>query len=261
MMPHRHHVDDAPARNHIATFERTPEALADAAVAFLEGGLRGKGGVIMVAGPVTSARFFERMRAANRDIDALQQSGRLVFIDAESALARIVQDGVPNWDAFVRIAEDALRRVKRSGRRGPLVYGELVNLLWSQGSTDAAIRLEEFWNRLARSHRFVLFCGYVLDARNRDCYATPLHAIGHAHTDVVESHEDDRFDDALDSACVEIYGVGVERVLNLMSPARLPGVDRLPTSWSALHWLMHEMPASGNAVLARTLRLYRDSDR
>ena len=38
----------------------------------------------------------------------------------------------------------------------------MVDLLWKQGKTEAAIRLEVLWNNLADSHVFSLLCGYAI---------------------------------------------------------------------------------------------------
>jgi hypothetical protein len=38
----------------------------------------------------------------------------------------------------------------------------MVNVLWKDGLTGAAIRLETLWNELARSHDFKLLCGYSM---------------------------------------------------------------------------------------------------
>src|SRR5581483_10824282 len=41
-------------------------------------------------------------------------------------------------------------------------FGEMVALLWAQGNTEAAIRLEQLWNQLAEKHSFHLHCAYPL---------------------------------------------------------------------------------------------------
>jgi hypothetical protein len=41
-------------------------------------------------------------------------------------------------------------------------YGEMVDLLWKDGSQKAAIRLEMLWNQLAQTREFSLLCGYSM---------------------------------------------------------------------------------------------------
>src|SRR5260370_12742155 len=46
---------------------------------------------------------------------------------------------------------------------GVAAFGEMVALLWAEGKPDAAIRLEQLWNELGRTHSFHLHCAYPLD--------------------------------------------------------------------------------------------------
>ena len=41
-------------------------------------------------------------------------------------------------------------------------YGEMVDLLWRDGHSQAAIELEVLWNKLALSLDFALLCGYSM---------------------------------------------------------------------------------------------------
>jgi signal transduction histidine kinase len=52
----------------------------------------------------------------------------------------------------------------------------MVAILWKDGNRDAAIRLEELWNELAKIHPFALFCAYPI----RDC-ASADHEIDFGH--------------------------------------------------------------------------------
>jgi hypothetical protein len=40
--------------------------------------------------------------------------------------------------------------------------GECAPLLWAQGMPEAAIRLEQLWNEIAKSYDVDVFCGYPL---------------------------------------------------------------------------------------------------
>jgi hypothetical protein len=46
---------------------------------------------------------------------------------------------------------------------GPVrIFGELVAVLWADGSTRAAIRLEELWNKFATEQPSSRLCAYPL---------------------------------------------------------------------------------------------------
>jgi hypothetical protein len=59
----------------------------------------------------------------------------------------------------------------------------MVDVLWRDGQSVAAIRLEMLWNRLAMTHDFSLLCGYAMgnfykDANVADICEQHTHAIG-----------------------------------------------------------------------------------
>jgi hypothetical protein len=44
----------------------------------------------------------------------------------------------------------------------------MVDVLWKDGLTAAAIKLEMLWNRLANTHDFSLLCGYAMGQFYKD---------------------------------------------------------------------------------------------
>ena len=42
--------------------------------------------------------------------------------------------------------------------------GECASILWAQGKADAAIRLEELWNQIAKTYDVDILCGYPLES-------------------------------------------------------------------------------------------------
>jgi two-component system CheB/CheR fusion protein len=58
----------------------------------------------------------------------------------------------------------------------------MVALLWAEGNRDAAIRLEELWNDLARRETFALLCAYPISHFDDVGYARPFADINAAHT-------------------------------------------------------------------------------
>jgi len=56
-----------------------------------------------------------------------------------------------------------------------------VGLLWRRGECDAAIRLEEHWNRLAQHRKFVLYCAYLRRPVYEETFENPLEDLGRVH--------------------------------------------------------------------------------
>jgi hypothetical protein len=98
-------------------------------------------------------------------------------------LATFMVDGTPDATLFNERLPTAIGRLCR-GRAGCTVraYGEMVDVLWQDGLTAAAIRLEMLWNLLTTRHDFSLLCGYAMgsfykDGGMRDICAQHSHVI------------------------------------------------------------------------------------
>lgn len=62
------------------------------------------------------------------------------------------------------------------------VYGELVALFCAEDRHAEALSLEAFWNGLARTFEFKLFCGYPIKAFESGDYALAFEHVCRAHT-------------------------------------------------------------------------------
>ena len=58
----------------------------------------------------------------------------------------------------------------------------MVDLLWKDGLTTAAVRLEMLWNQLARTHDFSLLCGYSMGNFYKESLCEPFDRVCHAHS-------------------------------------------------------------------------------
>jgi hypothetical protein len=111
------------------------------------------------------------------------EAGDLLVLDAREVLATFMEDGQPDAERFNHSVPAAIARVVRGlDKRTVRAYGEMVDLLWKDGLTTAAVRLEMLWNQLARTHDFSLLCGYSMgnfykDAAVEDICAQHSHVI------------------------------------------------------------------------------------
>ena len=60
----------------------------------------------------------------------------------------------------------------------------MVALLWAEGRIDAALQLEEMWNRLAEIYSFSLCCAYPMSGFLGNPHAAPFLKICAQHTHV-----------------------------------------------------------------------------
>jgi hypothetical protein len=181
---------DAPSKTHDASghfhavrFYENKASLCRTVADFLgEGLVSGQAGLVIATAEHRDALLSE-LRARQVDVDKLQAAGDLLFLDARQTLAGFMVDGMPDATLFKTHVPAALERVRR-GRTDCTIraYGEMVDVLWQDGMSAAAIRLEMFWNQLAMTHDFSLLCGYAMgnfykDAGMRDICSQHSHVL------------------------------------------------------------------------------------
>ena len=134
---------------HTVRFYDDDIALQDEVGGFVDAALASGGAAVVIATAEHCAGIRRRVTAPER----------VVFLDAEETLARLLVEGWPDETRFRAVIEPVLAAAARSG--GPVhAFGEMVALLCAEGRYQAAVRLEQLWNLVAADYRFALFCAY-----------------------------------------------------------------------------------------------------
>ena len=100
--------------------------------------------------------LLQRLRAECIDVDGAIQLGTFISIDAADTLSTIMVNGFPDPVRFfegVTGLIEATSKASKAEHPRVALCGERVGLLWAEGKTDAAIRLEQFCNDLAQNPR------------------------------------------------------------------------------------------------------------
>jgi hypothetical protein len=128
--------------------------------------------------------------------------GRYIELDAGDTLPRFMVDGTVDESRFNAIIGGVLNQAKNvvNGKDCRIaVFGELVALLWAQGKPQEAIRVEQLWNDLAKTHSFSLLCAYPITGFDNERHIEPFLKMCSTHSGVVPSEsylglssEDDR---------------------------------------------------------------------
>jgi hypothetical protein len=156
-------LDTVPEGHHHAVqFYGDDAELMKTAGAFLAEGVAAGEAIMVIATPAHRTMIEAALRG-HIDVDSARRLGDLVLLDAEETLATFMVHGMPSAALFRRVITDVIDQALRGRERTPIrAYGEMVDVLWKQGKTEAAIRLEVLWNDLATSRRFSLLCGYAI---------------------------------------------------------------------------------------------------
>ena len=233
--------------DHIVQVYQDREFLADAVAEYIGTGLQEGEGAIVVARPNHAQAFKAALRKSGIDVEAALKRGQLVMLDAQETLARFTRDGAPQWTPFREVVGGVIAETRL---HFPVVraYGEMVDILWQRGERDAAIRLEEFWNELAKLQTFSLFCAYYLDNLDARSYAG-LECICKVHSHLIPAREYDSFDDTVSRASEKVLDQPLARMLLSMSAVDRPSA-RMPIGQAILLWLQKNMPMTAERVLA-----------
>jgi MEDS: MEthanogen/methylotroph, DcmR Sensory domain len=130
---------------------------------FLSEGLVAGQPAIAIATPAHNAEILASLTSHLIDVQRARHLGDLVMLDAEDTLGAFMHNGMPDPRLFQRSIGDIINQTIRGrGQISLRAYGEMVNVLWQRGQTEAAIRLEVLWNELASTHAFSLLCGYAI---------------------------------------------------------------------------------------------------
>ena len=172
--------------SHLVRYYDSDVALIGEIGDFLSTGLAAGEPAVVVATPTHRDRIERHLTANGINLTEARRASRYVALDAAETLARLTTDGLPDPVRFGEIVGGALGRALSVGSAGQVrAFGEMVALLWADGRRDAALRLEELWNDLAKSHRFSLICGYPLADFGAHADAAALSAVSGLHTEVL----------------------------------------------------------------------------
>lgn len=151
-----------PTHHHAVQFYSHQVQLFGTASGFLSEGLISGQPALVIATRAHREGILDAMRGRHIDVDQAQRVGEIVALDAGEELSRIMIEGRPDRDCFEGGIGSLIDRAA-SGRPHATVrvYGEMVDVLWTDGLTGAALDLETLWNGLAKRHRFSLLCGYA----------------------------------------------------------------------------------------------------
>lgn len=171
--------------HHAVQFYGDDDSLFTTVAGFLSQGFVDGHPAIVIATPEHRKAILEHLRGRLINVDQAQRAGSLIVLDAQRTLDMFIEDGMPDAHRFEasvgKLIGDMLEG--RQDRVFIRAYGEMVDVLWKEGNSDAAIRLEILWNRLAQRYGFALLCGYSMGNFYKETKG--FEAICREHTHVV----------------------------------------------------------------------------
>jgi PAS domain S-box-containing protein len=161
--------------HHAVQFYENDAYLHEIVGRFLSEGIMAGQSAVVIATPEHRRAFAERLSVGGMNVEELP----IDFLDARETLSKFMVDGLPDSGRFASSVGVVVQRL--ASRGAVRAYGEMVDLLWRDGQTEAALRLEELWNDLAQQHRFALLCAYSIGNFYRESDAALLERICDVH--------------------------------------------------------------------------------
>ena len=141
---------DVNPHSHLVQFYENDGFLIDSLTRWFAEGLSAGDSCVYVGTEAHRVRLEKQLADQGVDLDKLLREGRFVCRDASQVLSTFMLDEWPDEALFTRAIEGILTRVTKP--RDVRVFGEMVALLWADGSRQAAVRLEELWNGFMKTH-------------------------------------------------------------------------------------------------------------
>src|ERR1700688_1550432 len=181
-------IPDSPT-GHSVQFYADDCFLLDGLSRFIGTALGAGDAAIVVATQAHREALERRLQARGLSTAKAIRQGRYIVLDAAETLQKFMMEGFPDAVRFREVLSNVVVSARGAVGTGARVvaFGEMVSLLWEDGKYDAAIRLEQLWNKLGKAHSFFLHCAYPIKSFSHDHHSEPFLKICSEHSDVIPS--------------------------------------------------------------------------
>jgi excisionase family DNA binding protein len=173
------------AHHHIVQFYESADFLCSVVADFLAEGLKSRGPILIIASEARQDAVLAQIAARGYDVEHARTSGQLTVLGARETLDRFMATGSPDAKLFRKHVGNLIEERSKSSRVRLRVYGEMVDLLGRDGLLEAAIRVEELLNDLARENRLSRLCAYAMNNFQTGADSPSFERICELHTRVV----------------------------------------------------------------------------
>ncbi len=177
---------DYPA--HVVQFYGEDRSLIEALGRYVGTALAAGDVAVVIATKAHRDALALQLKAHGLDTNVVLKQGRYVALDASETLARFTQKGWPEVERFIEVMGNIITHASAAAQgkdRRVVMFGEMVALLWTEENPEPALRLEQFWNELARNHSFSLRCAYPIQKFHGDRDGEKLLNICDHHSSVI----------------------------------------------------------------------------
>jgi len=182
--------DEPRSHAHSVQFYEDDDFLLDGLSRFIGAALLAGDSALVIATKSHREGLARRLTSRGLDLAPAITRSRYLSLDAAETLSTFMADGRPDGARFSRVIGSVITSLGAAAQpedEHPRVaaFGEMVALLWAEGKRDAAIRLEQLWNELAKKHSFRLHCAYPIRFFSQEKDGELLRELCREHSQVV----------------------------------------------------------------------------
>ena len=184
--PARHQMPE-PAHRHDVGFYPNESSLLSAWTEAATTALAAGHTVILLAVESRREAVREILQSSGVDIDRAIAQKRYMALDISDMLSQFMVDNWPDEALFQNAVSDVVvEALGASTSREPrvMVCGECAPTLWREGKGDAALRVEQLWDKITRAHGVDTLCAYLLDSAPSSERDKMVRRISAVHTEV-----------------------------------------------------------------------------
>ena len=109
--------------------------------------------------------LFSKLQAGGIDVCSAIEEGNYIALDVAETLSTFMVNDLPDPVQFSKVVGDLMLRTAKAAKGDALrvaACGECAPVLWAQGKGEAAIRLEQLWDGIAKTYDVDILCAYPL---------------------------------------------------------------------------------------------------
>jgi hypothetical protein len=188
------------------------------------------------------------------DVAGALGAGRVLVVDAEAMLDRILDSSSLGADVLEREVQPALAQLRAAtGSEVVRAFGDVANLLWARGDHGLALALERAWHDLLGREEVTLMCAYDADPLDPSHDAAALLSLCRSHGHVELGDDGPRRAEAIRTAiAAEMEPQMAARLDVVLAGEGIPAGAHHPEL--AVLWLRTQMPHLARRVVDRARR-------
>jgi DNA-binding NarL/FixJ family response regulator len=152
-------------RCHEVGFYAQDRALVDGFARFVKDALKNGNAVIVIATESHRASLLQRLSVDGAEVDRAVKQNRYVALDAAQTLSTITSHDMLDPTRFLELAGKLISTAAQSATGGSprvAICGECDPPLWTIGSGELQIEVEQLWNVIAGRYDVKILCGYSM---------------------------------------------------------------------------------------------------